>query len=217
MGVVLAIMLAVMVLLGAATYLKLRASASGCVEPPRCVACESTQLDNLAKAVYRCQTCGYEGGEGRAAWLREQKRAQWEGLSSFQRRELSERKLHEARELLTRALSELEFAQQRMGGLLPGGGGGLLKAYAREVMNEVQPQALRAFKAVIQGRELLEDAAWLKGQTQNLAHNERSQELPDSMWDGAFALPVEGVRSSLEQTKKEAYELMRVQRNMSLK
>ncbi len=34
-----------------------------------CAACNSAELDPVAAKVYQCRTCGYQGGEGLAAWI----------------------------------------------------------------------------------------------------------------------------------------------------
>ncbi len=47
---------------------------------PTCVACESTDLEMLAPEAYRCNACGYEGGEGWAKLQRARKLSRLEAL-----------------------------------------------------------------------------------------------------------------------------------------
>ena len=42
-----------------------------------CVACGSTDLEVVAPGVYVCRACGYEGGDGRPAWERDRRQAEW--------------------------------------------------------------------------------------------------------------------------------------------
>ena len=59
-------------------------------------------------------------------------------------------------------------------------------------------------------RELLEDAAFLKGRELKLGTNPSAGELPDSLMNGLLYLPVGGVIDSGGETRREALELLAI-------
>jgi hypothetical protein len=80
-----------------------------------CVACDGTDLEVLAPDVYACKACGYEGGEGRGAHVRERRNASFRRMDPVQRRKTGRRDLREARTLLLSGLGDLERAQSLVG------------------------------------------------------------------------------------------------------
>ena len=54
---------------------------SGDTDKAACIACEETNLEILAADAYRCTSCGYEGGDGYAAYLAGKKREKFTGYS----------------------------------------------------------------------------------------------------------------------------------------
>lgn len=73
-------------------------------EGGRCSACDSEELEVLAPYAYRCLACGYEGGNGYAAWQAAQRRAEYARLDGPARRAL-------ATELVETAHRELEASR----------------------------------------------------------------------------------------------------------
>ena len=73
-----------------------------------CTACEGTDLTTLAKGVYRCNQCGYQGGSGMADWLKEKRRHAVDEISGEQRKERVVKNLSEARRLVTSALGTID-------------------------------------------------------------------------------------------------------------
>ena len=63
-------------------------------EGDACIACDSTELEDLAPQVYRCRSCGYTGGDGFAAYRANQRREEFAALST--------------EDLLTKTLNALE-------------------------------------------------------------------------------------------------------------
>lgn len=76
----------------------------------QCVACDSPNTTLVGPAAYRCQDCGYEGGDGWAALARQKREAGFAQMSPEQRRESAKRDLIEARTLLLSGVGELERA-----------------------------------------------------------------------------------------------------------
>jgi hypothetical protein len=62
-----------------------------------CVACDSADVTELAPLTYRCNECGYEGGDGFAAWQDMKTRAGYDDWSVAQLREHAAAQLNEAR------------------------------------------------------------------------------------------------------------------------
>ncbi len=65
-----------------------------------CVACDSADVTELAPQTYRCNECGYEGGDGFAAWQDMKTRAAYDDWSVAQLREHAAAQLNEARSAL---------------------------------------------------------------------------------------------------------------------
>ncbi|MFT6376977.1 MAG: hypothetical protein ACJARS_003637 [bacterium] len=65
-----------------------------------CVACESADVATLAPLAYRCNVCGYEGGDGYAAWQDTKTRAAYDSWKVSQLREHANAQLNEARSAL---------------------------------------------------------------------------------------------------------------------
>ncbi len=68
-----------------------------------CVACDATSVTVLAEGVYRCDSCGYEGGSGYAAWQQGQRDEGLLALAPERRQELAREKLEQALRLLLSA------------------------------------------------------------------------------------------------------------------
>ncbi|MEL6178604.1 MAG: hypothetical protein AAFS10_06605 [Myxococcota bacterium] len=77
-----------------------------------CVACEGTDVTLLGPAAYRCNTCGYEGGDGLATLQRQQRNASFAQMTEAERLSSARRDLHEAKLLLTSGLGDLNRAQR---------------------------------------------------------------------------------------------------------
>jgi hypothetical protein len=128
-------------------WLHRRRAARAFRSEAHCVVCDGTDLEVLAPAVYRCNACGHEGGEGRVARAREQRSASFGGMDPAERRKSGRRDLLEARTLLLSGLGDLErtqapigdslFEDRRrvgssdLGHALASGGGQLLEARAK--------------------------------------------------------------------------------------
>ncbi len=76
----------------------------------QCVACRSRDLTALADRVYRCNACGYEGGEGRALVERALREASFLEMAPARRLEEARRDLLEARSLALGGVGDLERA-----------------------------------------------------------------------------------------------------------
>jgi hypothetical protein len=84
----------------------------------RCVACNADDLAMLAPAVYRCNACGYEGGEGRAARARALREASFRSMDPQERRESARRDLDGARMLASSGIGDLLRANAMVGEVL---------------------------------------------------------------------------------------------------
>jgi hypothetical protein len=76
----------------------------------RCVACESRNLTVLAPGAYLCDDCGYEGGDGYAAYQQEQRFRAFDALDKEERHAGARGDLLEARRLLLAAKGSFESA-----------------------------------------------------------------------------------------------------------
>ncbi|MCA9712503.1 MAG: hypothetical protein KDK70_42130 [Myxococcales bacterium] len=81
----------------------------------RCAACQGDALTMLAPDVYRCDACGYEGGEGRGARARARREASLQAMDHRQRRESALGDLREARMLASSGMAELRRARAMIG------------------------------------------------------------------------------------------------------
>lgn len=77
-----------------------------------CVACDGTDVTLLGPAAYRCNACGYEGGDGLAALHRAEREAAFARMPEAARRASARGDLEEARRLLTSGLGDLDRAQR---------------------------------------------------------------------------------------------------------
>jgi len=87
-----------------------RAVAASDGPSERCVACDGDDLTVVADDVYRCNTCGYEGGDGLAAYLEGQERAQVLAMAPEARRAAARRHLEGARSMLLGAEGTMKSA-----------------------------------------------------------------------------------------------------------
>lgn len=76
-----------------------------------CVACDSTRTTLLAEGAYRCDDCGYEGGDGYAAMTTANERAAIDRLSPEVRRQKAQDKLVDARRILLGAWGTMKAAK----------------------------------------------------------------------------------------------------------
>ena len=128
----------------------------------RCLACDSTELELLAHDVYRCSSCGHEGGEGLSAWLAARKRSEITAMSPDQRAALALENLSAARNVLVGAAhvggSGIVEADTVLGPELHfalGFGG----THGIEQIAEEQRIAGARFRELLESEQLLEQAA----------------------------------------------------------
>ena len=86
----------------------LRSGSSG----DQCTACDSRNVQQLAPGTYRCNDCGYEGGDGYAAYKEGERAAKFANLSPEQVHEQARSKLLNARSLLLSGIGDAKHAQQ---------------------------------------------------------------------------------------------------------
>ncbi len=72
-------------------------------EKYECIACESRDVEELGKDAYRCRACGYEGGDGYAAYQRGLARKAFETWPLDKRKDEAIKDLKEAKGLLLSA------------------------------------------------------------------------------------------------------------------
>ena len=78
-----------------------------------CLACGKAELETLGPDVYRCSTCGHEGGDGLPAWIAARERSEITAMSPEQRAALALEHLEAARNLLAGVHSEPELGIPR--------------------------------------------------------------------------------------------------------
>lgn len=89
---------------------KMNRAMNAAGDASRCTACESTEVMQLAAAAYRCLSCGYEGGDGYAAYKTQQRAAKFAELPEEERRGQAKRKLENARHLLLSGIGDANHA-----------------------------------------------------------------------------------------------------------
>jgi hypothetical protein len=129
-----------------------------------CLSCNSTDLESLAPDAYRCGTCGYEGGDGLAAWIAERKRSEIAAMSPEQRSALARENLSAARNVLVGAahIDGDSLYQNRPETILPPevhlALGLELNAGAERIAEEERIAGAR-FRELMESERLLEQAA----------------------------------------------------------
>lgn len=81
----------------------------------RCTACDGTKVVLIAPQAYRCNACGFEGGDGWAAYKEQQRHAKFAAMDPAARRASARDDLHEARRLLTSGIGDIEHARDLSG------------------------------------------------------------------------------------------------------
>jgi hypothetical protein len=136
---------------------------SGADAPASCLACNSTELERLAPDAYRCETCGYEGGEGLSAWIAERKRSEIAAMSPEQRSALARENLSAARNMLVGAAHVgglgLHEADTVLSPKLHLAMGIELGPYGAEQIAVEQGIAGARFRDLLESEQLLEQAA----------------------------------------------------------
>src|SRR5690606_35857273 len=76
-----------------------------------CIACNAKNVKLIAPAAYQCNACGYEGGDGWAAYKQAKREASFKQMSPAERRESAKQDLLEARTLLLSGIGDIERAK----------------------------------------------------------------------------------------------------------
>ncbi len=92
--------------MGFAEFLKtLFGGGGGADKKDSCIACDATDLAELAPGAYRCVPCGYEGGDGYAAYVEDNERARLRELDAAELKARAIKQLTDARFTLLAAIS----------------------------------------------------------------------------------------------------------------
>jgi hypothetical protein len=76
---------------------------------PLCAACDAASVLFVAPQVYRCNVCGYEGGEGMAKLMRLKHEARLDALSPAQKQQRALAEAREARRILLGCFGDVDF------------------------------------------------------------------------------------------------------------
>ena len=91
--------------MGFMDFLKSLFGDAGRVGEGACIACEATDLTELAPQTYLCNVCGYEGGDGHAAYLEDRERVKLRELDVSELKKRAIKLLQDARFTLLAAIS----------------------------------------------------------------------------------------------------------------
>ena len=127
-----------------------------------CTACESSNVHVFAAAAYRCLDCGYEGGDGYAAFKQGQKAASYEQLSPQERHAKAHQKLLDAQRLLLSGMGDAEHAMSLSGLDIVGIGSQAYGGAAGEG-NEKQNALTAAVGLMLEAKNDMVDAQMLMG------------------------------------------------------
>ncbi len=127
-----------------------------------CTACDSTKVQVFAPAAYRCLDCGYEGGDGYAAYKQGQKAARFDQLSPEQRHAKAHEKLLAAQRLLLSGIGDAEHAKTLSGLDIMGIGSQAYGGSSGEG-NEKQLVVTAAVGLMLEAKNDMSDAQLLMG------------------------------------------------------
>ncbi len=127
-----------------------------------CTACDSANVHVFAPAAYRCLDCGYEGGDGYAAYKQGQKAASFEQLSAEERHARAHRKLLDAQRLLLSGIGDAQHAMKLSGLDIVGIGSQAYGGSAGEG-NEKQMALTAAVGLLLEAKNDMVDAQMLMG------------------------------------------------------
>ena len=134
---------------------RLRRATHADIADDRCVACDSTDVEELGPDAYRCRACGYEGGSGLARMIEQQRRAAFDRMGPEQRRKSARKDLDDARTFLMAAIGTLDGAHSAGVHDLIGLGG---QRGSGEGIDEKQALMTNAMADVERARALIRDA-----------------------------------------------------------
>ncbi len=135
-------------------------ASRGALDHTTCIACESKDVTSLAKEVYHCNACHYEGGDGYAAWSQQQRAAHLNTLPEAQRRERAKKVLLETRHILLGASGDIKRAQ-RSGFMDIAGIGGTAGMGAEGEGGEKYNELMGAARLIMEAQQNVRDAAVL--------------------------------------------------------
>lgn len=127
-----------------------------------CTACESANVHIFAPAAYRCLDCGYEGGDGYAAYKLGQRAAAFEQLPPEERHARAHEKLLDAQRLLLSGIGDAQHAMKLSGLDIVGIGSQTYGDSAGEG-NEKQMAVTAAVGLLLEAKNEMVDAQMLMG------------------------------------------------------
>lgn len=136
---------------------KLHRATHADISDQMCVACESADITSYGEGVYTCNQCGYEGGSGHAAMIKERRFASFDRMSPEERRESALQDLQQARHVLLSGIGYFESSLSYSQGDILGFGEGRVGA---EEGSEKLADMVQGARLLQEAQHLLQDALY---------------------------------------------------------